>query len=1091
MMEPPRGVRRKRRESPGSLEQPQQSSQLAVTTETTIKTHRKKRVKRASISSQEQLGQELDRAATQEPEEDEEVLDETDNITLGGIPQHRSKHVRFSDPSLAAADLPPPGKMIQTPNASRRSFSPQVTPHPAAAERRRSSLPPVVTESPDGSIIEQIQFSPLREVLDERVRRRLRRSHLSEEVNAIDEHKKEDAQTRQELKQLRQQIADKNARMQEIMYELETQRQMSIDAFNDEEDPKVKSLEEQVRLLQSEIADHKLEGGLDHEDTDAITGADLSDAEDDMILIDPEDLNISQEEMRPAPLPVMISSEVDVDASQMSHNDPAHEDQIRAFERAVAQLSREASDAKAELQILSIELKNLGFADATASPEAVLTAIRGVFHQARADYDEVVPAANPNQYENGRFVNVIVQKLRNFKEKLIESNKAIERYRELEAILRSQHKGLINKLADLESQKTKIETQWQELDVANEEKSKQIVELEDELNGLQDDLEARDATIAERDATVVEIKEENTGHESTIERLQIALEGYRDEIKGLEGIITRLDAEYKQGYAEQERNHAKTVVDLEDRLNAQSTRIEMAEQDADTKTAEISRLEIRIEEDETELEDLREQLGNAQQEAAAEAADRRELETENEQKAGFIEELETKIENVENEVENLTGQLADLKARLDSERRQREQAETELDTSNNHITELDEQLRHTGKQANELRQKLYEAQIDKERAVAALKEEAATREDQYNEDIAAEVALREAADTEIAEKTINVEALTEKLRVLDETTKALLLAKDNLLASQEAAIGDMTQQLADADQMHEDYRAEKEEEIRSLHADVAILANTLAAKNELLEQMQNEAVDTAREHGETVEDLEGQILALTADLKAARADVAQLVREKGSLENRVNKEAEELLVAQTTYGDEIDSLNASVNERDKHIGKLLEKVREQDETYRSLSDSKALEIEELQQLELEKTVQISDLSQQVLALKEKCRELGVNGKAAVAAVTKQFADALAKAQEAQEMYVDKTEEIMMDADTVDLPSAASELEPVAVSKKKTRVTRQSRKRNYDSAIGSTDGQEDGEGDVVVDEEMREVGSVRRKGPVGRLVNGMT
>ncbi|KAK3078636.1 hypothetical protein LTS18_007006, partial [Coniosporium uncinatum] len=170
-----------------------------------------------------------------------------------------------------------------------------------------------------------------------------------------------------------------------------------------------------------------------------------------------------------------------------------------------------------------------------------------------------------------------------------------------------------------------------------------------------------------------------------------------------------------------------------------------------------------------------------------------------------------------------------------------------------------------------------------------------------------------------------------------------------------------------------------------------------------------------------------------------------------------------------------------------HIGKLLEKVREQDETFKDLSDSKALEIEELQQLEYEKTVQISDLTQQVVALKEKCRELGINGKAAVAAVTKQFADALAKAQEAQEMYVDKTEEIMMDADTVDLPSAASELEPVVVNKKKTRVTRQSRKRNYDSAIGITDGQEVGEGDGVVDEE---VGSVRRKGPVGRLVNGM-
>jgi len=67
-------------------------------------------------------------------------------------------------------------------------------------------------------------------------------------------------------------------------------------------------------------------------------------------------------------------------------------------------------------------------------------------------------------------------------------------------------------------------------------------------------------------------------------------------------------------------------------------------------------------------------------------------------------------------------------------------------------------------------------------------------------------------------------------------------------------------------------------------------------------------------------------------------------------------------------------------------------------------EAKDHEFEILQQSEHEKAVHVQELSQQVIALKQKCKELGMSGKGAVAAVTKHFAEALAKAQQTEDGY---------------------------------------------------------------------------------------
>jgi len=76
--------------------------------------------------------------------------------------------------------------------------------------------------------------------------------------------------------------------------------------------------------------------------------------------------------------------------------------------------------------------------------------------------------------------------------------------------------------------------------------------------------------------------------------------------------------------------------------------------------------------------------------------------------------------------------------------------------------------------------------------------------------------------------------------------KDLLIAKDDLIANQEAAILDLNQQVADSNETHESLKIKKEEQLVSLHNDVEYLTTTLAAKDELLQQMRDDAVGTPR-----------------------------------------------------------------------------------------------------------------------------------------------------------------------------------------------------------------------------------------------------
>ncbi|KAK0516834.1 hypothetical protein JMJ35_001437 [Cladonia borealis] len=134
-------------------------------------------------------------------------------------PTKPKKRVRFSEPGPETYTASSSTGL--TPHLSRASFTPRVRASsptrsgPHSRTPRRLSLPtqlpsslpsPSLSPSP-GPLSGEVQFEPLRQILDARLKRRISRNRLSEEINDIDSKKRDKAQWRQEINRLKDQLA--------------------------------------------------------------------------------------------------------------------------------------------------------------------------------------------------------------------------------------------------------------------------------------------------------------------------------------------------------------------------------------------------------------------------------------------------------------------------------------------------------------------------------------------------------------------------------------------------------------------------------------------------------------------------------------------------------------------------------------------------------------------------------------------------------------------------------------------------------------------------------------------------------------------
>lgn len=187
--------------------------------------------------------------------------DESQQTTLGETktPTKPKKRVRFSDPrpeastsSSSSTGLTPHIKRTTLATAAQSS-APSWPRLLAEKPRRRVSLPttlagslpsPSLTPSPTIRVSGEFQIPSLRQTLDERTKRRLRRNHMSEEINDIDEEKRSTSKMVQQI--------------HELKTELELARQLGkevADSSNDSggDTVRIQELENEIGRLKEEM----------------------------------------------------------------------------------------------------------------------------------------------------------------------------------------------------------------------------------------------------------------------------------------------------------------------------------------------------------------------------------------------------------------------------------------------------------------------------------------------------------------------------------------------------------------------------------------------------------------------------------------------------------------------------------------------------------------------------------------------------------------------------------------------------------------------------------------------------------------------
>ena len=247
-------------------------------------------------------------------------------------PTKPKKRVRFSDPGLEATTTASSSTGI-TPYIERTTLRPDSQGSPpssprllARTPRRRLSLPvklvmnsaSIPSPPPSG----EIQFAPLRQVLDDRVKRRLRRNNLSDEINEIDKEKRtEDGKRRQEIRDLKEELALARQLGSEVI------GNATNDTGNEE---RIQELENEILTLKEEMRERSMTAAsspITHDDRRAVTpNSDMFDVgldDTDFVMVHQEDhssLETGKLASEMGTQTLLTSSEVDSLQNQLDQN---------------------------------------------------------------------------------------------------------------------------------------------------------------------------------------------------------------------------------------------------------------------------------------------------------------------------------------------------------------------------------------------------------------------------------------------------------------------------------------------------------------------------------------------------------------------------------------------------------------------------------------------------------------------------------------------------------------------------------------------------------------------------------------------------
>lgn len=733
-----------------------------------------------------------------------------------------------------------------------------------------------------------------------------------------------------------------------------------------------------------------------------------------------------------------------------------------AFEDAIKRLTREASDAKAALEILTIEVQSLGFGGKDTNTQVVMTSIRDSFVNIRERLEAALPGQVPANISNSDLVEVVIDRISLLVDQVDSQEQLINNNDQIRQELVNEINGLVDRLADAEIRKGKLEAANSEFDVQGQEDEKYIHEMETKLREIEKQHGVVAAVLGQKELQLVGLEKDNADLERTIEKLGQALQKYRTAEEKLHTMITRMEQDHTAALVKADDERKEQVEDLETRLNDETTKRTTAEADADDKQTVITDLEVRFEQVFTSLEDYKKQLAGLQQSEAAERTAKEAVQNERDEKTTFISELEIKIEQVEVELEDLQGQFAQLRDLSESEKRQREAAETELDESNAKITDLDARLHKHGVEANELRQKLFEVQMREKEGIKKLEELASEREEQFQEDMASEIARREEAESLAAERGAAIADLEDQLAALEERMTQALVDKEQKIDELSDLVSKLREEndvaktdLENAALDYQDLETTTATNIAQLGITIQALQTAVSTHTERITELENEAESTAERHASVIDQRDAQIANLNHEIYEAHQQIEGLEKDKRSLERRVESEAEAMLELQSNKDDEIAHLKSAIRAKQTEVEDLGSKATNVDQAWNSVMREKDAEITELSETMTERSTIITKLQTQNADLKELFKSYVREATAttdAMAAEIEAVRDAAADRDRALKDHGRSALEKMERMDTV------GEMTTTVVEHAAVRKFKKSKKnaRPYDSGIGVAD-----------------------------------
>jgi hypothetical protein len=527
-------------------------------------------------------------------------------------PKRVKKRVRFSDP----------GPAIEAESSGLTPFIRRTTLSTPTSNRRHSTPAKLWNRAviDDTPISGTLQFAPLRQVLDGRVKRRLRRNRLSEEVNIIEKENRDAAKEKKsEIERLRHELAARDLEVQSMREEQELSSQLDGESgrsvsTNTTLSARVLEQEREIQSLKAELQRKEAEMSDDHDWTMAARDPyDFDDDDDLMITNYDEDFSRMDEDVLTTPtrlntsfpsppstmpntpcksvcsisagiqasLPIpdpekdLLKSRLqDLEseiskltaskafteehqvrlASKLSDFIPVDESQDHttldsALDTVLTQLALEQASALEQrnaFSALSTEITNLGFF--ASSPDEALSIIASQFRRARLDLEYLAPGENVEGFENSKLLEMLVARVKYLSERVVKLDEHIDQYHEDEVLLRQQ---LNARVSGMDEMRTEIQLA-----------TSMVHSLRDEVNEK----------------------------ETSNERLRTALDGYRDEVSGLEILIQRVE---KEGQ-EKNRDLMAEMTGVEDQLRSETLSHELTKAVKEGHELMIAELERRL-----------------------------------------------------------------------------------------------------------------------------------------------------------------------------------------------------------------------------------------------------------------------------------------------------------------------------------------------------------------------------------------------------------------------------------------------------------------------------------------------------------------